>query len=336
MDPLSAALEFILSLDVGEKPNYTQIAEKYGVGRDRLARRHQGVQGTREEKCDSQRLLTPTQEQELIQYIDGLCVRGLSPSRTMIRNFASEIAGRETGKTWVARFLQRHQIDLISRWTSGIDASRKRADSAFKYSLYFELLYRKMEQYGIEPRHMYNMDEKGFLIGVLLKMKRIFSRRRYEEGGIRQTIQDGNREWITTIACICADGTALQPTLIYQAVSGNIQDTWLQDFNPDEHKVYFTASPSGWINNKIGIAWLKQVFDRETKAKARRSYRLLIIDGHGSYIMMEFIKYCDDNKIILAIYPPHSTHTLQPLGVCLFKPLSTAYSVGLTDYMYMC
>jgi hypothetical protein len=42
MDPLSAALEFILSLDVGEKPNYTQIAKKYGVGRDRLAQRHRG------------------------------------------------------------------------------------------------------------------------------------------------------------------------------------------------------------------------------------------------------------------------------------------------------
>ena len=53
MDQLSAALEFILSLDVGEKPNYTQIAKKYGVGRDRLMRRHWGVQGTCEEKCDS-------------------------------------------------------------------------------------------------------------------------------------------------------------------------------------------------------------------------------------------------------------------------------------------
>ena len=36
MDPLSAALKFILSLDVGEKPNYIQIAKKYGVERDRL------------------------------------------------------------------------------------------------------------------------------------------------------------------------------------------------------------------------------------------------------------------------------------------------------------
>ncbi len=69
------------------------------------------------------------------------------------------------------------------------------------------------------------MDEKGFLIGILSKMKRIFSKRRYKEGGIRQTIQDGNREWITIIAYICADGSSLTPALIYQALTGNIQDT---------------------------------------------------------------------------------------------------------------
>jgi hypothetical protein len=140
----------------------------------------------------------------------------------MIHNFASDIAKRPAGKNWVDRFIKRHKIDLLSRWVSGMDTQRKRADSAFKYSLYFELLRRKIEQYNVDPRHIYNMDKKGFLVGILSKMKRVFSRRRYEEGGIKQMIQDGNREWITTIACICADGTSLTPALIYQAVTGKI------------------------------------------------------------------------------------------------------------------
>jgi hypothetical protein len=146
-------------------------------------------------------------------------------------------------------------------------------------------------------------------------------------------IQDGNREWITTIACICADGTALTPALIYQAQSGNIQDTWLQDFEPAKHRAFFTSSPSGWTSNEIGLAWLKQVFDRETKAKARSSWRLLILDGHGSHVTMDFISYCDQNKILLAIYPPHSTHTLQPLDVVMFAPLAAAYKAELAAFM---
>jgi hypothetical protein len=76
------------------------------------------------------------------------------------------------------------------------------------------------------------MDKKGFLIRMLLKGLRIFSKRKYKQGNFKQRLQDGNREWITAIACICADGTLLSLALIYQAASGNIQDTWLQDFNP--------------------------------------------------------------------------------------------------------
>lgn len=52
----------------------------------------------------------------------------------------------------------------------------------------------------------------------------------------------------------------------------------------ERHHCYFTTSPLGWTNDDIGLAWLEQVFDRETKAKARTRYRLLIIDGHGSYL----------------------------------------------------
>jgi len=294
------------------------------------------VQGSMAQKIENQQLLNNTQQAELLLYIEGLTARGLPPTQQMIRNFASDIAGRPAGNHWVERFIKRHKVDLLSRWASGMDAQRKRADSAFKYSLYFELLRRKIEQYDVEPRHMYNMDEKGFLVGILSKMKRVFSRRLYERGAIKQVIQDGNREWITTIACICADGTSLTPALIYQAISGNLQDSWLQDFDPAIHKAFFASSPSGWTNNDLGKRWLEQVFNRETKTKARRSYRLLILDGHGSHVTMDFIKYCDDNRILLAIFPPHATHTLQPLDVCMFKPLSTAYSAALADHIDKC
>jgi hypothetical protein len=58
------------------------------------------------------------------------------------------------------------------------------------------------------------------------------------------------------------------------------------------------------------LTWLEQVFDRYTKAKARRRYRLLILDGHGSHVTKDFIDYCDSYKILLLIFPPYATHTL--------------------------
>jgi hypothetical protein len=159
--------------------------------------------------------LTLIQEGELVKYIDLLTERGLPPTRLIIHNFVEEIAKKDVGKCWVDCFVKRRKLDFVSKWASSIDSRRKRANSAYKYSLYFELLHAKLEKYNIQPEHIYNIDEKGFLIGMLLRQKRIFSRWRYEQGGVNQMIQDGNREWITTIACICGDGSALSPALIY-------------------------------------------------------------------------------------------------------------------------
>jgi hypothetical protein len=175
----------------------------------------------------------------------------------MIRNFASQIAGRELGVSWVDRFCKRYSEDLISTWAGSIDRNRCRADSSLKYKLYFDLLSQKLSQYSIELRHTYNIDEKGFLLGVVTKSKRVFSKSVYERGKLRLYIQDGNREWITLVACICADGSHLEPALIYQSDSGSLQDTWLQALDPENQQVQFSSSESGWTNNKIGLAWLK-------------------------------------------------------------------------------
>jgi hypothetical protein len=97
---------------------------------------------------------------------------------------------------------------------------------------------------------------------------------------------------------------------------------------------FFTTSASGWSNNEVGLAWLERVFDRRTKKKARRKYRILILDGHASHLTRTFIKYCGRNKILLMIFPPHSTHSLQPLDVVMFAPLSRSYSTKLSDFLH--
>ena len=135
------------------------------------------------------------------------------------------------------------------------------------------------------------------------------------------------------MACICADGTAISPGLIYESSSGNIQDSWVRSMTKDDD-IYVACSPSGWSNNNLALAWLRDVFDPATKAKAGRSWRLLIADGHGSHLTMKFIDYCICNRILLAIYPPHSTHALQPLDVVMFSPLAAAYSKGVNNLIY--
>jgi hypothetical protein len=117
----------------------------------------------------------------------------------MVRNFAAQIAQRQPGPHWLGRWLKANKKDLKCGYLTPIDGARKKAESAYHYSLYFKLLARKIKEYDIQPRNMYNMDEKGFLIDWLAKVRRIFSRIPYESSRVKHVIQDGNREWITFI-----------------------------------------------------------------------------------------------------------------------------------------
>ena len=138
---------------------------------------------------------------------------------------------------------------------------------------------------------------------------------------------DGNREFITLIASICANGSALSPALIYQGESHDLQDTWLDEFNHSTQRAFFACSKNGWSDDTIGLDWLRQVFDRTTKERVSvRDRRLLIVDGHNSHVNLPFIKYADSNRILLAVFPPHSTHRLQPLDIGLFSPLAIFYT----------
>lgn len=57
MASIEAALASLDSLKPGEKPNFTKLAREYGCNRSTLSKRFRGVQGTREEQYENQRLL---------------------------------------------------------------------------------------------------------------------------------------------------------------------------------------------------------------------------------------------------------------------------------------
>jgi hypothetical protein len=74
------------------------------------------------------------------------------------------------------------------------------------------------------------------------------------------------------------------------------------------------------------------VIDRLTKPKAQLHWRLLYVDRHASHVSIEFLDYCVKSRILVARFPPHATHTVQPLDVVVFRSLSAAYNQELDDF----
>jgi hypothetical protein len=57
------------------------------------------------------------------------------------------------------------------------------------------------------------------------------------------------------------------------------------------------------------------------------------MDGHSSYINVDFIKYCWNHKIIPICLPLYLIYLLQPLNFVIFLLLKHVYSTKVNEYV---
>jgi len=107
---------------------------------------------------------------------------------------------------------------------------------------------------------MYNMDEKGFVMGVALCYKFICKRGQR----LSHLTQDGIWKWVTVIEAVSGDGQVLHPMIINKRVAHYMG--WYAGLKED-HLARFGVSQKGWSNEKLGLSWLKYSFDPETKER---------------------------------------------------------------------
>ncbi|KAM5529017.1 transposase-like protein [Fusarium oxysporum f. sp. phaseoli] len=232
----------------------------------------------------------------------------------------SLLADREAlpvGKLWVHNFIQR-QPELKACRFRRYDYKRAKCEDPTIIQGWFRLVENTIAKYGIQLADIWNFDETGFMMGMIEPGMVVTSS---ERRGIPKKIQPGNREWITVIQAVNAEGQSIAPFIIG---SGQYHlANWYRECNlPGDWVI--ALSENGWTNNQLGLDWL-QHFDRSTKDRSVGSYRLFILDGHESHHSIEFERYCEENKIITLCMPAHASHLLQPLDVGCFGPLKKAY-----------
>jgi len=184
------------------------------------------------------------------------------------------------------------------------------------------MVQQTIEEHDVSPQNVYNMDESGFAIGSTQGACVIIDSR------IRSQFQarPGRQEWVTVIECICGDGTVIPPLVIFRGA--NLNTEWLvpAELTPGWR---FSTSNKGWTSDIHAIQWLTRCFEPATREKANGGYRVLILDGHGSHITVDFISHCREHKVLLLRLIPHTSHLCQPLDVGLFGPLKRTLSVKI-------
>ena len=202
-------------------------------------------------------------------------------------------------------------------------AERKHAHNGKDIREYFEAYRAAREARGIVDEDVWNMDETGFRIG--------YGRAHWVVSGHSRKplllTDPDNREYVTSCECISAGGRDIPPMVIIAGVL--ILEKWAQqnDLNDD---VLLTTSPTGYSNDDLAIDWLKH-FDKHSRKGQVGAWRMLIMDGYGSYMTYEFFTYAKRNQIELFRLPPHSTHLTQPLDVGCFQPFKHYHSEGIDE-----
>ncbi len=301
-----------------ENTSQAKIARQYGIPTSTLWDRINGRKTAAARNQQFQRL-SPEEEEAICGWILRLQAWGWPPRVEQVRSIAQEVLVKKgddkpVGINWPQKFLKRHS-EIKTAYVPPLDKERAMAQDHEILAGWFNLFQSLKEEHGIEIEDIYNMNEKGFMQGVIAKLRVMISK--YEKKA--HMTQCGNREWVSLIECISMDGRVLKPWIIFK---GKVQQKAWYEVLKEGH---IAVSENGWTDNELGLAWIRQCFDSETKICQKGEYRMLLIDGHASHITTQVIDYCVNQKIILLCLPAHTTHLLQPLDVGVFAPLATAY-----------
>ena len=231
------------------------------------------------------------------------------------------------GVNWASTFIKRHPA-LRTQYNWRITYQRAKQEDPKVIKPWFMTVHKAIQEHGIHEDDIWNFDETGFAMGLCSTSKVITAVERSERP---QRVIQGNREWVTIIECVSSKGIAIPPVIILKGKEH--QAPWYQESNLPQDWM-LTNSANGWTTDKIGLKWLKQVFDPFSKPLSTGAKRLLILDGHSSHQTAEFDHLCKENAIICLCMPPRTSHLLQPLDVGVFGTVGHTISCPSKSYIF--
>ena len=132
---------------------------------------------------------------------------------------AQRNAGR-VGTCWASNFVRR-QPQLKMRFNRRYNYQRAKCEDPILIEGWFQLVANTIAKYRIVESDIYNFDETRFIMGVISTAMVITSS---ERAGRAKQKQPGNREWVTVIQAVCADGWSIPPFTIVKGAY--ILDSW--------------------------------------------------------------------------------------------------------------
>lgn len=177
------------------------------------------------EKC----LLSKDEEEVILGFIQETANRGFPLSHRRLREHANSIIKARNpsfegvGECWTDRFVLTHSKRIQTIWSTSLEGSRARSANPANNKEWFDLLATHLKD--VDPDCIWAADETGIQTGTAVKERVIGTKGKTTQHQTRE----GNRENITAIVTICADGSSIPPAIIFKGQSFLV--SWQQE-NP--------------------------------------------------------------------------------------------------------
>jgi hypothetical protein len=217
------------------------------------------------------------------------------------------------GENWATRWMAHHTEFKIEKQKS-IEIERQRAMNVGQIQDLFMKYSETIDKYNIKKEDIWNMDETRLRVGVG-RGQWVVVPAGEEQGQFKNLIgAHGDTEHVSVVECISAGGMVIASLIIIKGAI--IQARWFADLH--DRDIMIGVSESGYSNDILSFQWL-QYWVQLSKRTQKGEYHLLIMDGYESHVSMQFVRYCEMQKVILLRLPSHSTHFLQLLDVIIFQ-----------------
>jgi hypothetical protein len=170
----------------------------------------------------------------VIAYIGEIGNRGFPLSHKRLKEHVDTICrarlgalfpAEGVGKNWTNHFVEKHSDAIKMSWSRPLETKRGRAVNPFTKDAFYELLGDTVKKYDITEDRTWGVDEIG-IQGSMGMPERVMGAHKL---GPQYQQRDGDRENITVLETICADGMSIPPAVIFKGSAYQVK--WVQD-NP--------------------------------------------------------------------------------------------------------
>jgi len=253
------------------------------------------------------RILTNSQEIDLVNYISWMSDRGFPLTTTIIQSLACEISNSSPTLRWVQMFLKRHNLSLVCPKQYNRGKCSTVSHEAVDH--HFQILKEFYEKHQIaDPAKILNINETGWG-----KSQTVFNKVAIPKGSkshFQRSTYTMNHT--TSVHCAAANGQTLPTMVIYK----NCIPRWIHTEGLPSDWV-FTSSDTGFINADLFYEWMVNVLIPYVKRIGPPV--VLTLDQATPHLSLRVIQLAMSHGIELFAFLPGASFLLQPLDQVFYS-----------------